>query len=617
MCGIVGYVGRQACVPILMEGLGQVEYRGYDSAGIAVVAPSGALRVHRRAGKLGVLADTLPKRLAGNLGIGHTRWATHGAPTDGNAHPHVDASGRVAIVHNGIIENAAELRRELEAAGVELASETDSETLAHLVARALGPDVPLEDAVRRVLTRIEGTYGLLVLCADQPDRLVAARRGSPIVLGIGDREMLVASDIAALVRSTRQVVALEDGELALLTADGYRTFALDATPTQQRPFTVDWSPGDFTLDGHEHYMHKEIWEQPSTIERALLGRIDPRHATAKLGGIDLDARTALGIRRIVLLGCGTAYYAGLAGAQLIEDVARIPAAAEPAAEFGYRNPVIDREALYVAISQSGETADTLEAVQEIKRRGGRVIALVNVVGSTIARECDGIYLHAGPEISVASTKAFTSMLAALALLGLHLGRVRDLGPGRANRLIAGLQALPGQIASILDDEPAIRAIAERHAPAASLFFIGRHRGYPIALEGAQKLKEISYIHAEAYPASELKHGPLALIAPDFPSVVLVPDDDLVEKNVSTIHQIRARGGPVIGVVQDRGLEAHALAEAAGEPLFDDVLRVPASPPELAPILLTVPLQLLAYHAAIALGRDIDQPRNLAKSVTVA
>ena len=617
MCGIVGYVGRQSCVPILMGGLAQVEYRGYDSAGIAVVTSSGALRVHRRAGKLGVLADTLPKRLAGNLGIGHTRWATHGAPTDGNAHPHVDASGRVAIVHNGIIENAAELRRELEAAGVELASETDSETLAHLVARALGPDVPLEDAVRRVLTRIEGTYGLLVLCADQPDRLVAARRGSPIVLGIGDREMLVASDIAALVRSTRQVVALEDGELALLTADGYRTFALDATPTQQRPFTVDWSPGDFTLDGHEHYMHKEIWEQPSTIERALLGRIDPRHATAKLGGIDLDARTALGIRRIVLLGCGTAYYAGLAGAQLIEDIARIPAAAEPAAEFGYRNPVIDREALYVAISQSGETADTLEAVQEIKRRGGQVIALVNVVGSTIARECDGIYLHAGPEISVASTKAFTSMLAALALLGLHLGRVRDLGPGRANRLIAGLQALPGQIASILEDEPAIRAIAERHAPAASLFFIGRHRGYPIALEGAQKLKEISYIHAEAYPASELKHGPLALIAPDFPSVVLVPDDDLVDKNISTIHQIRARGGPVIGVVQDRGLEAHALAEAAGEPLFDDVLRVPTSPPELAPILLTVPLQLLAYHAAIVLGLDIDQPRNLAKSVTVA
>jgi len=617
MCGIVGYVGRQSCVPILMNGLGQVEYRGYDSAGIAVVTSSGALRVHRRAGKLGVLEESLPKRLAGSVGIGHTRWATHGAPTDGNAHPHVDASGRVAIVHNGIIENAAELRRELEAAGVELASDTDSETIAHLVARELGPDVPLEDAVRKVLMRIEGTYGLLVLCADQPDRLVAARRGSPIVLGIGNREMLVASDIAALVRSTHQVVALEDGELALLTADGYRTFELDATPTQQRPFTVDWSPGDFALDGHEHYMHKEICEQPATIERALLGRIDPRHATAKLGGIDLDARAALGIRRIVLLGCGTAYYAGLAGAQLIEDIARIPATAEPAAEFGYRNPVIDREALYVAISQSGETADTLEAVQEIKRRGGQVIAVVNVVSSTIARECDGIYLHAGPEISVASTKAFTSMLVALTLLGLHLGRVRDLGPGRANGLIDGLHALPGQIRAILEQEPEIRAVAERHASAESLFFIGRHRGHPIALEGAQKLKEISYIHAEAYPASELKHGPLALIAPDFPSVVLVPDDDLVEKNVSTIHQIRARGGPVIGVVQDRGFAAHELAEAAGEPLFDDVLRVPACPPELAPILLTVPLQLLAYHAAIALGRDIDKPRNLAKSVTVA
>src|SRR3954451_5458310 len=442
MCGIVGYVGRQSCVPILMGGLGQVEYRGYDSAGIAIVTSSGALRVHRRAGKLGVLADTLPKRLTGTVGIGHTRWGTHGAPTDANAHPHVDSTGRVAIVHNGIIENAAELRRELEEGGVELASDTDSETIAHLVARALGPDVPLEDAVRGVLGRIEGTYGLLVMSADQPDRLVAARRGPPIVLGIGKREMLAGSDIAALVRSTRQVVSLGDGDLAVLTADGYRTFALDATPTQQRPFTVDWSPADFALDGHEHYMHKEILEQPSTIERALLGRIDARFATAKLGGIDLDARAALGIRRIVLLGCGTAYYAGLAGAQLIEDLARIPASAEPAAEFGYRNPVIDRDALYVATSTSGETADTLEAVQEIKRRGGRVIALVNVVGSTIARECDGIYLHAGPEISVASTKAFTSMLAALSLLALHLGRVRDLGPGRAGHLIEGLRALP-------------------------------------------------------------------------------------------------------------------------------------------------------------------------------
>src|SRR3954470_14010607 len=410
MCGIVGYVGRQSCVPILMGGLGQVEYRGYDSAGIAVVTSSGALRGHRRAGKLGVLADTLPKRLTGTVGIGHTRWATHGAPTDANAHPHVDSTGRVAIVHNGIIENAAELRRELEEAGVELTSDTDSETIAHLVARALGPDVPLEDAVRGVLGRIEGTHGLLVMSADQPDRLVAARRGSPIVLGIGNREMLVGSDIAALVRSTRQVVALGDGDLAVLTADGYRTFALDATPTQQRPFTVDWSPADlaldatptqqrpftvdwspadFALDGHEHYMHKEILEQSSTIERALLGRIDARFATAKLGGIELDARAALGIRRIVLLGCGTAYYAGLAGAQLIEDLARIPADAEPAAEFRYRNPVVEQDTLYVAISQSGETADTLAAVQEVNRRGGRTLALVNVVGSSIARECDG------------------------------------------------------------------------------------------------------------------------------------------------------------------------------------------------------------------------------------
>jgi glucosamine--fructose-6-phosphate aminotransferase (isomerizing) len=617
MCGIVGYIGRQACVPILMGGLGQVEYRGYDSAGIAVITPTGSVKVHRRAGKLGTLAESLPKRLAGRVGIGHTRWATHGAPTDTNAHPHVDTSGRVAIVHNGIIENAAELRRGLEADGVVFASETDSECFAHLIAAALKPGVALEDAVRHVLANIEGTYGLLVVSADQPDRIVVARRGSPIVIGIGDREMLVASDIAALVRSTRQVVALADGEMAVLSADGYRTFALEGTPTQQRPFTVDWDPSDFTLDGHPHFMHKEIAEQPAAISRSLLGRIDERHATAKLGGIDLDARTALAIRRVVLLGCGTAYYAGMAGAHLIEDISRIPATAEPAAEFGYRNPVIERDALYIALSQSGETADTLEAVQEIKRRGGRVIALVNVVGSTIARECDGIYLHSGPEISVASTKAFTSMLAALSLLALHLGRVRDLGPGRAGHLIDGLRALPDAIASIIDDEAHIQSIAERYAASESLFFIGRHRGYPIALEGAQKLKEISYIHAEAYPASELKHGPLALISPDFPSVVLIPDDDLVEKNVSTIHQIKARGGPVIGVVQDRGAAANDASIVAGEPLLDEVIRIPTCAPELAPILLTIPLQLLAYHAAIALERDVDQPRNLAKSVTVA
>jgi glucosamine--fructose-6-phosphate aminotransferase (isomerizing) len=422
--------------------------------------------------------------------------------------------------------------------------------------------------------------------------------------------MLVASDIAALVRSTRRIVALEDGELALLTADGYRTFALDATPTQKRSFDIDWSPDDLDRGGHDHFMRKEILEQPQAIERALRGRLDDHFATAHLGGVQLDARAALGIRRVRLLGCGTAYYAGLAGAQLIEDIARIPADAEPAAEFRYRNPVVEQDTLYVAISQSGETADTLAAVQEVNRRGGRTLAIVNVVGSSIARECDGIYLHAGPEVSVASTKAFTSMLVCLGLLALHLGRVRDLGPADGARIVAGLRDLPGKVERVLEQEDAIAGIAERYAERSSLFFVGRYRGYPIALEGAQKLKEISYIHAEAYQASELKHGPLALVSPEFPVVAIVPDDHVWEKNLSTVQQVRARRGPVIGIVPD-GRERAALAE-----LLDEMVVVPASEPELAPVLLSVPLQLLAYHAAVALGRDVDQPRNLAKSVTV-
>ena len=610
MCGIVGYVGRQPVVPVLLEGLARVEYRGYDSAGIAVLSPRDELKVYRRRGKLAALTGALPRRLAGKVGIGHTRWATHGEPSDENAHPHVDAAGRVAIIHNGIIENAAELRALLEAGGVALTSETDSECLAHLVADRLAQGDVLEEAVRKALADVEGTYGLAVIDAGHPDRIVVARRGSPVVIGIGEHEMLVASDPAALVRYTRQVVTLDDGELAVLTADGYRTFGLDMTPTQKRSFAIDWSPDDLDRGGHEHFMRKEILEQPQAIERALRGRLDDRFATAHLGGVQLDARVALGIRRVRLLGCGTAYYAGLAGAQLIEDIARIPADAEPAAEFRYRNPVIEQDTLYVAISQSGETADTLAAVQEVNRRGGRTLALVNVVGSTIARECDGIYLHAGPEVSVASTKAFTSMLVCLGLLALHLGRVRDLGPADGARLIAGLRDLPGKVERVLEQEDEIAGIAARYADRSSLFFVGRHRGYPIALEGAQKLKEISYIHAEAYQASELKHGPLALVSPEFPVVTIVPDDHVWEKNLSTVQQVRARRGPVIGVVQD-GRERAALAE-----LLDELVVVPASEPELAPVLLSVPLQLLAYHAAVALGRDVDQPRNLAKSVTV-
>ena len=603
MCGIVGYIGRRDSVPILLEGLQRLEYRGYDSAGIAVIK-NDALRVHKAKGKVRDLADSLPKRVTGSPGIAHTRWATHGEPSDTNSHPHVDNENRVAIVHNGIIENAADLRQRLIADGASLVSETDSEVLAHMIARTEADD--LEAAVRTVLKAVEGAYGLAVIDVRFPDRIVVARNGSPVVLGVGEREMFVASDVSAIVRYTQQMIYLDDGELATVTADSYRTSTLDARTTTKTAATIDWGADEHDKGGYGHFLRKEIHEQPEVVERTLRGRLDERFATARLGGIDLDPRELLGIRRIKILACGSAYYSGLAGAQLIEGLTRIPADAEPASEFRYRNPVIEPDTLYIAASQSGETFDTLRAVEEVTRKGGRVLGVINVVGSSIARACQGgVYLHAGPEVSVASTKAFSCTLAAFALLALRLGRVRDVGPADGARWLDGLKALPGQIDEVLAGEDHIATLAAKYAEVKSAFFIGRVRGYPIALEGAQKLKEISYIHAEAYPASELKHGPLALITPEVPSFVLVPDDELFEKNVSAIEQIKARGGPVIAI---------AHRDLSG--LADDVIVVPKNEDELDPLLMNIPLQLFAYHAAVALGRDVDQPRNLAKSVTV-
>ena len=626
MCGIVGYIGRGDAVPVLVEGLQRLEYRGYDSAGVAVVGASG-LKVHKRAGRVDDLIAALPKRLKGPVGIGHTRWATHGEPNDVNAHPHTDASGHVAVVHNGIVENAAELRAKLTAEGVELVSDTDTEVIAQLVGLRAA-DLPLEDAVREALSMIVGTYGVAVVDDRQPDRIVVARNGSPVVLGVGRNAHLVASDVAALVRHTDQIVHLDDHEMAVLHGDSYRTFTVDARPTDKRPATTEVTATAFELGGHEHYMHKEIHEQPATVSQTLSGRLDRRFATAHLGGLALSARDVLGVRRVKILGCGSAYYAGLAGALLIEGLSRLPADAETASEFRYRNPVIDPETLYVAVSQSGETFDTLAAVQEIKRKGGDVIGVVNAPGSTIAGECgSGVYIHAGPEVSVTSTKSFTSTVVAFALLALQLGRVRDLGPGNGGRIVDGLDALPGQIATALGDEAAIAAVArDLVAPAASMFFIGRVGGYAVALEGAQKLKEVSYIHAEAYPAAELKHGPLALVGPEVPTVVVLPDDRLLDKNLASVEEIRARRGPVIAVTDTpvgglgEPLPGDAAAAASSTAGVDDrfaaVLRVPRTEPELAPMLLGIPLQLLAYHAALALGRDVDRPRNLAKSVTV-
>ena len=607
MCGIVGYVGPQDAAPILLEGLGRLEYRGYDSAGVAIGA-RGALKVRKVSGRVADLAADLPARFKGSPGIGHTRWATHGEPTPENAHPHTDTAGRIAVVHNGIIENADELRAKLTAEGVEFSSQTDTETVAHLVAAAFAAGATdLEQAVRQALRQVVGAYGLAIMDAEHPDRIVVARNGSPVLLGVGDKEMFVASDVAALIGYTRQVVYLDDGELATITAGGYRTFTLDDRSVAKSPSTIDWDVVGAEIGNHAHYLIKEINEQPKAIKRALSGRLNERFDTAHLGGLNLTVREAREIKRVKILGCGSACYAGDLGAQLIEDLARVPATAEAASEFRYRNPVVEPDTLYVAVSQSGETIDTLAAVQELQRKGGRVIGIVNVVGSTIARQVDGgIYLHAGPEMSVAATKSFTSTVTAFALLALHLGRIRDLSPTEGRRIIAGLTALPDQINQILALEDEIAGVAKEIAQSNSVLFVGRRRGWPVAREGAQKLKEVSYVHAEAYPSAELKHGPLALVNPDLPTVAVVPDDDLLDKNTSTLSEIKARKGPVIAL---------AHRELPTE-LADRTIVIPRSEPELDPILMSVPLQILAYHAAVALGRDVDKPRNLAKSVTV-
>lgn len=604
MCGIVGYIGSRNAVPILLEGLQRLEYRGYDSAGIAV-AEAGAIRLQKCKGKVRELESRLSADFKGEPGIAHTRWATHGEPSDRNAHPHCDPTGRFAVIHNGIIENSAALRAQLQAQGVVFSSETDSEVLVHLIATM--PDEPLDAAVRAVLKMVVGTYGIAVLDAARPDMLVVARNGSPVVLGIGDREMFFGSDVAAFVRHTQSVVHLDDGEVAVVRADGFQTSTLDGGLTAKTPLTMTWSSQAIDKGEFTHYMRKEIAEQPEAIRRTLSGRLNRRFHTSHLGGLEFAARELLEVQRIKILGCGSAYIAGCLGAQMIEQLARLPVHAEPASEFRYRNPVIEQDTLYIAVSQSGETFDTLAAVQEVKRKGGRVLGIVNSVGSTIARECErGVYIHAGPEIAVVSTKTFTCTAIAFALLALHLGRIRDMSSGQGSRLLDALSALPDQIESIIGREEQISRMARHFEGCEHAYFVGRAAGYAVAMEGALKLKEVSYLHAEAYPASELKHGPLALISPETPTVVIMPRDDLWRKNISTIEEIRARRGPVLAVTQPGELETSV----------DDSFVVPASEPELDPILLNLPLQLLAYHVALRKGRDIDQPRNLAKSVTV-
>jgi glucosamine--fructose-6-phosphate aminotransferase (isomerizing) len=604
MCGIVGYIGKRDAVPILMEGLRRLEYRGYDSAGIAVVRTN-ETRLVKCQGRVRDLESNVPNRFRGSPGIAHTRWATHGEPSDRNAHPHCDAANRISVVHNGIIENAAELRARLTADGVTFSSDTDTEVLPHLIAAM--PGESLVDAVREALRLVSGTYALAVMNADHPETIIAARNGGPIVLGVGEREMFIASDPAALVAHTRSVVHLDDGEIAVVRADGFEVSTLEGAPTTKTPATVAWTAASLERGEFSHFMRKEIVEQPEAVRRTLSGRMEPRFQTTHLGGIELTANELLDIRRVKILGCGSAYLAGAIGAHLIEQLARLPAHAEAASEFRYRNPVIERDTLYIAVSQSGETFETLAAVQEIKRKGGRVLGIINVVGSTIGRECGrGIYVHAGPEIAVVSTKTFTCTAVAFALLAIHLGRIRDLSTAEGGRLLNALAALPDQIENIIEREAEIAAIADTLLDRDHAFFIGRAAGYAIAMEGALKLKEVSYLHAEAYPASELKHGPLALITPETPTVVLIPHDDLFRKNLSTIEEIRARRGPVIAITHSGEFPVEV----------DAAFEVPATEPELDPLLLNIPLQLLAYHVALKKGCDIDHPRNLAKSVTV-
>jgi glucosamine--fructose-6-phosphate aminotransferase (isomerizing) len=613
MCGIVGYVGVREAEPILVGGLRRLEYRGYDSAGLATLTGD-RLHLRRKAGRVGELANFLQDHPApGCVGISHTRWATHGAATDGNAHPHVagTGTGQVAVVHNGVIENYSALKRQLEAEGVVFRSQTDTEVVAQLIAYHLDGD--LVAAVRKVLKLLKGTYGLAVVSPRQPDLVVGARLGSPLVVGVGDGEHFLASDPSALAGQTQRVVYLEDRELCVLTGDDFRVYDDADTRISATVQSIDWDAGDTDKGGFPHHMLKEIFEQPETVAAAMRGRLDEADATAHFGGLNLDARQLRQAERILLTGCGTSYHAGLVGEYLFEEYARLPVEVEYASEFRYRNPPIDRNTVVIAITQSGETADTLAALRESKRKGHRALAICNVVGSTIAREADGgVYLHAGPEVGVASTKAFTSQVTVLALLALFFGRARNLSSLQGARMIEELRALPDAVARALGCNDEVRRIAEKYQTATNMLFLGRQYMYPAALEGALKLKEISYVHAEGYPAAEMKHGPIALVDPDTPSVFLTPRGSVFDKVMSNLEEVKARGGPVIAIASEGDPRAADYVAARA----DEVILIPDVPEYLQAVVAAIPLQLFAYHMAVLRGCDVDKPRNLAKSVTV-
>jgi len=615
MCGIIGYVGRKDASPILLEGLRRLQYRGYDSAGLAVLS-QGELHVRKKAGSIdeGLAALVRDQPADGSLGLGHTRWATHGPPSDENSHPHLDQSGKIAIVHNGVIENCDRLKQKLLAQSHTFRSETDTEVLAHLIgafyqAGACQDGAALTQAVCDALREVIGTYGLAVVSADHPGLIIGARRGSPLIIGLGQNENFLASDANAIVAHTRQVIYLNDYDVATMTSERFDVQNLGTDTAKVQISHLEFDAQDAARGDFPHFMLKEIFEQPHTVENALRGRVDHEGATARFGGLNMSASELRNIGRIVIAATGTSWHAALVGEYLIEELAHLPVEVEYAHEFYLRNAPLERDTVLLVISQSGETADTLGALREAKRRGHRVLAICNVVGSTVAREADGgIYMHAGPEIGVASTKAFVSMLVILSLLGVHLGRMRMLSVHRALEILRGLEAIPQQIESLLQQSAILAKLAAKYGQARDFFFLGRGYSYPIALEGALKLKEISYIHAEGYSAAEMKHGPIALIDSATPTVFLVPQDSMYEKTLANMAMIRARKGPIIALATEGDTE---IAKRA-----DDVIYLPRTLEPLYPILASVPLQLFAYDVAVLRGCDVDKPRNLAKSVTV-
>jgi glucosamine--fructose-6-phosphate aminotransferase (isomerizing) len=622
MCGIVGYVGRAQATPILLDGLRRLEYRGYDSAGIAVV-DAGQFDTRKCAGRIAALTKLVTKQpVSGSLGISHTRWATHGKVNDENAHPHFDASGKLALVHNGVIENYQALKDELIRGGdTNFRSDTDTEVLAHLIGKlyedscastvdAPGKKARLFDAVRAALRQVIGTYGIALVHADVPDFMIGARRGSPLVLGVGNGENFLASDVSAIVAYTRDAVYLNDFDVVAVGPDKFEISSLAGDISEHPVSKVDFTAEDVGKGDYPHYMLKEIFEQPNTVRDAMRGRLNTEESTAKLGGLNMAAPQLRDVGRIVLTGCGTALHAARVGEYLIERMASIPTEVDYASEFRHRNTPMTPETLVFAISQSGETADTLGALRESRRKGFRTLGICNNVASTIARESDGgVYMHAGPEIGVAASKSFTSQLTILTLLGLLFGRMRNLATAEGTRVIEALQALPEQIETVLALNDQVKEIATRYADANGFLFFGRQFNFPIALEGALKMKEITYLFAEGHPSAELKHGIIALIRPDLPSVFVAPDDSVFSKNLNNIEQVKARKGPIIALTS-----GNCMKHLKG--IADEIIVLPGAPDYVMPILAVIPLQLLAYHLAVELGRDVDKPRNLAKSVTV-